>query len=215
MKISKIMSFTNRHERVNEDTAQDVLLLLYLIDKAGNNIFGSNTLDAKIKLMKLAFLAEKEMIEKKYKGFNFFFNIYKRGPSSKELLQLLDDLCSQNLVELDKTNAVISISPKGRATIRDFVESTHGQNKDAFQIVDSIIDKFGKLSTEEIIKLVYAMEMTPMYGSGKINIGQAVKKDERKRLLMKLDKKEAKKDVFVSSNWIETINILMNPAFHV
>ncbi len=50
-----------------------------LIDRAGNNIFGNNTLDAKIKLMKLAFLAEKEIIEKKYKGFNFFLISIKEG----------------------------------------------------------------------------------------------------------------------------------------
>lgn len=207
--------FFKSHDRNPKDTAQDILLLLYLLGQAGNDISGDDDFKAKIKLTKLIFLAEKEMVEKKFKGFNFFYNIYKRGPSSMELYTLLDDLKNRKLVEFDRPNHTYTLTPDGRTTIKDFA-SLDGNNREFFEIIDAVLDKYGKLNVDRILQDVYSMDIKPMYSSKTINIGQEVEKAKGgpgKRLLMKQDESEIEKELEVPENWIETINVLMNPLF--
>lgn len=204
------------HNRDTKDTAQDILLLLYLLDRAGNNISGENDLKAKIKLTKLVFLAEKEMVEKSYKGFNFFYNIYKMGPSSKELYRLLDDLKSRALIDFDESNHTYTLTADGRTTIRDFYSAEDGNNKDFFLVIDKVLDKYADLGVDKILQNVYSMDFKPMHSSETINIGEEVEKAKGgpgRRLLMKQSGGQVQKELSVPENWIETINILMNPLF--
>lgn len=212
MILNPVLSFARKHDRENKDTTQDILLLLYLFERAGNNISGINTINAKVKLMKLVFLAEKKMVDLKYKGFNFFFNIYKRGPSSKELLQLIDDLMKQKLIDFDSINYTYSLTPIGRSVIKDFTTFSEN-NRSIFNVIDSILNEYGNLSSDEVVKKVYAMKIQPMYSNKVLNIGEAVKNSERNRLLMKINKEDTEKELEVSSDWVETINVLMNPTF--
>lgn len=206
----KELLFPHNHSRDNRDTSEDILLLLYLINKANNDISGEDILKAKIKLMKLVFLSELAMIDKKLKGFNFFFNLYTHGPSSKELLKLLDDLENRGLVDFNKSDFIFHISEKGKITVEDFISK---ENEDFFKIIDDTLKEYGKLTSDKIVETVYKMDIKPMYSEETINIGKAVKESPKKRLLMRLDKDEAKKELSVSDSWIETINFLMNPAF--
>ncbi len=213
MGVLRATFFSRNHTRENVDAVQDVLLLLYLLDKAGNNVTGTDPLQAKIKLMKLVYLAEKAMTDVGYKGFNFFFNIYKHGPSSRELLKTLDDLAKKKLIHIDEKTSSIVLTDGGRSTIRDFVETAPEKNKEIFSVIDSTVDKYGNLPVKKILDLVYSMEVTPMHSSTKINIGKEVQDGLRTRLLMKLDSEQIKNELNVSEDWIETVNVIMNPAF--
>jgi uncharacterized protein YwgA len=203
-------NFVHVHERDPKDTAQDVLLLLYLLKKAGDNISGGDNFEARIKLMKLVFLAEKEMLDKGLKGFNFFFNVYKHGPSSKEVLQMLDDVKSSGLIDFDSVNNTFLLTSKGRGVISDFVDSGN-VNKDFFENIDKVISKYGELRTDKLLETVYGMKIKPLYGNREIEIGKAVKEGSKARLLMKLDRNNTKKELDVPAEWIETVSVLMNP----
>lgn len=204
--------FPREHNKSNHDTVQDVLLLLYLMDKPAADLSGKTPLLAKIKLLKLVFLAEKEMVEKRLKGFNFFFNIYKRGPSSKELLRMIDDLRAQGLIAFDEAKRAFVVTEKGKELVQEFSASVQ-DNTQFYSVIDSIIEKFGALTPEQILDKVYSMEISPMYSTDKINIGQEVAKSSRRRLLMKLQPSEATKELSVPEEWVETVNYVMNPEF--
>ena len=206
-------AFGRNHTRENEDAIQDVLLLLYLLDKAGNAVTDKDPFQAKVKLMKLVYLAEKSMAEMGFKGFNFFFNVYKHGPSSKELLKTLDDLQKKHLIHLDDKSSSIVLTDRGRMTIRDFIETSGAENKKILSVVDDVVGKYAGMTTQQILDSVYAMEVTPMYSEKKVNIGDAVKSGVRTRLLMRLDESDTKKKLEVSPDWVETLNVIMNPAF--
>jgi uncharacterized protein YwgA len=205
------MRATISHDRELKDTAQDVFLLLYLIQQGGDNVSGKNRLDAQIKLMKLVFLAEKKMLDSKLKGFNFFYNIYKHGPSSMELLQLVDDLRSQKLIEFDVQNNIYSLTPKAKRLILDFKEENEPTNSEFFEIINLVVQEEAKLSTGDLVKKVYAMKMVPLYSKKEVKIGEEVSEDKRTRLLMKLQDPE--KELTVSPEWVTTLNIVMHPEF--
>ncbi len=202
--------FPRTHNKENKDSVQDILLVLYLLNEAGERISGSSVLMAKIKLLKLVFLSEKEMVDGRLKGFNFFFNVYKHGPSSIELLNMIDHLSDQKLITYQERT--FCITEKGKELISEFIFSVT-DNTAFFNVIDNILTQYGDLSPEKIIEKVYAMEMKPMHSDEQINIGEAVKTSARKRLLMKLDSSEAAKELNVPDDWIETVNFSMNPEF--
>jgi len=163
--------------------------------------------------MKLVFLSEYLMVMKNMKGFNFFFNIYKRGPSSMELLKILDHLVDRGLIEKDRSG--YSLKKDGKLTIDDFIHSK-SENKQFFGIIDEVVNEYGKLDTEKLLAKIYKMNVKPIHSTKEINIGNEVKCSEKKpgkRLLMRLDKDCVQKELDVSPEWIETINILLNPSF--
>ena len=197
-----------RHSRDTEDTAQDVLLLLYMLSKSDST--GRNKLEAQLRIMKYTFLAEYQMsVKRAYKGLNFFFNIFKRGPSSTELLNLLDLLVEKKLVSFDETNSAFSLTPGGKSTIEEFISSVT-DNKDFFTIIDDVIKDYGSLPLDTLLDKVYAMNVTPMHSTETINIGESVKNSPKKRLLMRMEKSEAKKELQVPEDWVNTVDILLN-----
>jgi len=198
------------HTREPKDTAQDTLLLLFLLQQGGDKICGKNSFDAKIKLMKLVFLAEMEMVSKRLKGFNFFYNIYKHGPSSMELLQLVDDLEARKFINYDSENVIYSLTPKAKRVVSDFKAEVGPSSKEFFEVISKIIEENASLSTQDLLKKVYEMKFIPN-GEKEITIGEGVKRELRNRLLMKLDKPE--KELNMPNEWVVTLNMLMNNEF--
>ena len=106
------------HKRDLVDSIEDTILLLYLFHKSNGKIVGENDyLDAQIKVMKLIFLSELEAHINNEKGFNFFYNTYKKGPCSKEVFAILDDLANVNLITSDYKKNSINITEKGEKVI--------------------------------------------------------------------------------------------------
>ena len=211
MKFTQI--FSRKHERNDKDTTEDVLLLLYLLKKQGGKISDKSIFDAQIKLMKLVFLSEYQMAHSGIKGFNFFFNVFKHGPSSKEVLNLVDHLINRGLI--DKKDKEFSLSESGNITINDFVKFSK-ENKFVFDVIDENTTKYGKPCTEKLIEIVYSMNIKPLYSDTIININDEVRNtngNPGKRLLMKLDEEHTKQELDVSDEWVETVKILLNPAF--
>lgn len=210
-----------QHKRDLIDSVEDTILLLYLLDKAGGKIVGENDyLEAKVKLMKLIFLSELETFKAKEKGFNFFYNTYKKGPCSQEVLAILDDLEKVDLITSDYKENSIGLTDRGREVIHDFLKDqkpdVRSNNKYIIEKINNVIKKYGDLTTEQLLEKVYAMEIELSSGK-KINVGEAVKNFEKSagkqkpRFLMRVPR--SKRRFIVSSEWVETFSVLCNPKF--
>jgi len=215
------LDFQQQHKRDLVDSVEDTILLLYLLDKVGGKIIGEDDyFQAKIKLMKLVFLSELETFKAKEKGFNFFYNTYKRGPCSQEVLAILDDLEKVDLITSDYKENSIGLTNRGREIIHSFLEDqglrVQSNNKHIIEKIDKVIEKYGNLTTEQLLKKVYAMEIELSSGK-KVNVGEAVKNfeksggKEKPRFLMRVSK--FKRRFVVSPEWVETFNVLCNPKF--
>lgn len=209
------------HKRNIEDGIEDTVCLLYLLKKIGGKIKGgSGFLDVQLKLMKLVFLAELQMSQKDKKGLNFFYNIYKKGPCSKEVFAIVDDLNTVGLIQSDYKDNCLFLTKKGESVIDSFMkeqnQKTKNNNNNIFKEIDEVISKYGKLEVDELIEKVYEMDITTPNGK-KINIGDTVgvfkeTKEEKKPVLL-LNRRNYKNKLIISSEWMETFKILCDPKF--
>lgn len=203
------------------DSIEDTILLLYLLHKSDGKIVGENDyLDAQIKVMKLIFLSELKAHLNNEKGFNFFYNTYRKGPCSKEVFAILDDLTNVGLITSDYKKNSINISEKGEKVISNFLKdqkpNIKSYNQTILQKIDKVLKEFGKLTTKELMEKIYAMEIETPSGK-KINIGEAVRNFERtkgrSKPLLLIKKSGYKKKLIVTPEWKETFAVLCNTRF--
>jgi len=142
--------------RTNMEKAVDRLLVLYLLHDA----FSRNRTNfvQKTKLQKLVFLSEREMIDERNKGFNFYFIKLVHGPFSQELETDLAKLVEVGLVNRR------GLEPTERADMiiedfRDVIE----RNGPFIKYVNGTNDGFAGVSLEELLDVIYAMS----WGKGK------------------------------------------------
>jgi uncharacterized protein YwgA len=209
------------HTRILKDSVQDTILLLYLLRESHGSIKEQNLFDAKIRLMKLVFLAEKEMVERRLKGFNFFFNIYKHGPSSWEILCLLDDLSAAGLIKLEDKE--IRLTSFGEKLVGDFVDSQRPEqrknNTKFLSTVKNVVERNRDLNLKELLDKTYKIKMTPFGTKRSVEIGRAVEQfrkapgKPKPRLLMRLPKKHVASELEVSEDWVQTFAVVCNPDF--
>src|SRR5438128_6711484 len=102
-----------RVARTPTDSARDAALLLVLVKRAGGRIVQGNAFWAKVRLTKLVFDSELRMTSNRVSGFGFFFGAFQHGPSSGELLGLIDDLVQARL--LSTARGPIELTREGDA----------------------------------------------------------------------------------------------------
>lgn len=213
--------FKITHKRNLIDSIEDTILLLYLLYKSNGKIVGENDyLDAQIKVMKLIFLSELEAQINNEKGFNFFYNTYKKGPCSKEVFAILDDLTNVDLIISDYKKNSINITEKGEKIISNFLKNQRpnikSHNQPILQKIDEVLKKYGQLTAKELIEKIYVMEMKTPSGK-KINIGEAVRNFEKtkgkSKPLLLIKSSGYKKKLIITPEWTETFSVLCNPRF--
>lgn len=136
----------------------DKLLLLYIIDKTiklKGNILG------KLKLQKLCFLGEWELMKQERKGLHFLFYRHKLGPFSKDVAFDYDFLVYKQ--HLFKT--LFNLKSDGKILLSSFLKCTKNisGNKEVFDILNTVLSKWGKYCGRELANLVYEMQIKP-YG---------------------------------------------------
>jgi uncharacterized protein YwgA len=209
-----------KHTRDISDSVEDSVLLLYLLSRAGKIVGKDEYYDAKVKLMKLIFLSEIDTFKNNEKGFNFFYNTYKKGPCSQEVLAILDDLQKVDLINIDYKDNSISITKKGEQTISYFLTdqdpNTKKNNKYFFDKIDRIIKEYGKIDTDKLIKIVYSLDIETTSGK-KVNVGKTIedfeKTEGKRKPCFLIRRSRYVKKFVVSREWIETFNVLCNPEF--
>jgi len=132
------------------EQAIERLLLLYSISKASDRVDNlGNT-----KLQKFTFLSEWKMIDKREKGFSYFYLKYDKGPYSFDLANDVKRLLKTNIVRKQRWS--ITLTKFGDSIIEDFSRLL-SQNSHVASIIDRTIHKYAKYSLQELLDAVYAL----------------------------------------------------------
>jgi len=134
-----------------EEQLADRLLLLYTLkdlNERGARVYVTA-------LQKLVFLAEREMLVSRIKGFNYNFVRLDFGPYSTELKRDLVTLMTCGLVKDDPERGYV-ITKKGRELLerlRPLLE----RNNDILDIIRSVNERCGCMRLEDLLSHVYSL----------------------------------------------------------
>lgn len=177
------------------EKAFDRLLSLYLVSKANRQVsnFGNT------KFQKFTFLAEWEMIDKREKGYSYFFLKFKKGPYSFDLANDIGTLMKAGIIRL--VGYDIILTHYGKNIVNDF-SNILDENRYLGSIIDKTIDTYAHCSLEELLNIMYSLPHP--YVSG-YTIGSATL---RMPLLYKLPEDKVKIQVKLNNEQAE--NLLFN-----
>ena len=172
----------------------DHLLLLYLIDRANQvEALAGNT-----KLQKLVYLAERNMLGRKLKGFNFYFHKFDYGPYSEELR---DD--SSHLREMDLLKKRRWTLTKDGCVILNSFPELWERNKAIVTQIDSIA-KFSEWSLSKLKDYVYDQPHPWLKGKTIRSVPKFTP------ILRKIKRENAEEEFVITPSEIETIDILLD-----
>jgi hypothetical protein len=149
-------------------------------------------------------------------GFGFFFGGFQHGPSSGELLGMIDDLLAANLVAAE--SGAIVLTREGNAVADELlgdgrVWSTKG-NQAVLAAIDATLAELGDLPLDELLRHIYAITVA-IPDSKPIAVADAKAHFERtgkpKALLGKMEPAYYKADFTLPPDWERTLLVLGNP----
>ena len=147
--------------RTSTEVLQDKLLLLYLVSSAKKYGF----MEGNLKLQKLVFLSEWQLMSANLKALHFKYFRYRYGPFSKELLCDNEELKAGgyltyqfNLTEKALDFLDYAIEPIVR----------HGGNAEIFDKINSTCAVYSKITGVRLIERVYRMEIIPYDMPGRV-----------------------------------------------
>ncbi len=133
------------HEKITDE-----LLLLYMLDVAER--LGIR-IHEETRLQKLVFLAEREMLGRRYKGFNYNFIRLDYGPYSRDLRKDLETLLRAGVIKDDDARGFI-LTDKGRELLRR-LSKFFERNSDVLHIILKVLNEYGRLPLDQLLKEVY------------------------------------------------------------
>lgn len=182
--------------RLITDRIVNNFLLLYIINLT--NRLGR--LEDTLKIQKLAFLIQKEYVRRKWKGLNYNYFRWHKGPFSADLNADLDVLRHLGLVS---NSWPIELTEKGS----DFLESTSeldDDNKKYIKIIDKIVEKYANWTPDEIKQYVYNLQIVVPKKRKRMRIRDTM---PGTLLLYRMTKKKST-DIFdVSEDWQATLEL--------
>ncbi|MDH5414835.1 MAG: Panacea domain-containing protein [Flavobacteriaceae bacterium] len=190
-----------RAERSYDEVIVDRLLLLYLSTTMRSS---GRLLSGDLKLQKLVYKSEENMLLGQDKGFNYFFIRYKMGPWSRELQEDAKELTKMGF--LNKEQYAYMPADRTYKLIED-ADEIFKKNRFAVQIIDQVIREFGEYKGKELKVLMYAYPKPDT----KIPI-QHIKLGDP--ILQKLSIHEAKNRFILDEDWLDTLGILFNPYMY-
>lgn len=195
-----------REERTPEEAILDKALILSLLDRVAH--YKDDNVGDKIKCMKLPFLVEYPMFERKLKGFNMTYFRYERGPLSKHVYEAWRDLQATGCLTFDGYSLILT--QIGHSLAHEFISDVlkTEENSFFFEQLEGVAKKFGPLPMSLVQRLVYAMDVQPLEGGPRLKVRDA---DVGTNFTRALEKKEAKQVLKVDQSWLETLAIELNP----
>jgi hypothetical protein len=131
--------------------ALDLGLLTYMLDRAAP-VYG------RTKLQKTIFLSELKLRERDLVGPHFVFIRWDKGPFSQDLWTAYDLLARKGFAY----SATYSLTKRGRELSELVAELKRAdENREFFKILDATLKYCRPKSGEQLIELVYDMEVTP------------------------------------------------------
>ncbi len=205
--------------RTPADSARDAALLLVLMKRAGGRVAQGNTFWAKVRLTKLVFDSELRMTNGRLNGFGFFFAGFQHGPSSGELLGLIDDLIEARL--FSTASGAIALTPQGDAVATELLNDQRvwdqSGNRKTLEAIDDTVRELGGLALDELLKRIYAITIE-MPKAKPVSVAEAKTHFERtgrpKALLGRLDDNFYRAGFKLPADWERTLLILGNPELN-
>lgn len=130
----------------------NILLLLYLIERSSTK----GKVEDELKLQKLVFLSQKELVERRLKAFSYNFFRWKKGPFSKHLRMDLNILIESHF--LSSRYGKIELTQRGKDLLND-CENLLTENKQFLRFIDNVVSNFSGKSPEEIKDFVYDLQV--------------------------------------------------------
>jgi len=195
-----------REARTDTEKIIDKALYLSLLDMVAD--VKGNIIGDRIKCMKLAFLVEYPMFENRIKGFNCVFFRYDRGPISKNIYSIWFDLEKAGYIRIRNKNS-IELTEEGHELAHEFIHDVldTDANRFFFDAMKEVSNKYGRL--DSISSVVYDMEVFAIELNERMKIKNVPKGIT---FTLALDDADARNAISVSSSWLETLAIALNPS---
>lgn len=176
----------------------DRLLLLYLFDRVSE----VNRITGDVKLQKLVFLSEKEMIENEIQGMNYNFFRWDLGPMSKGVYEDHAFLCENELVS-ESDGTILSTGERILSKVVPLLQ----KNPEFARTIDDIVQSYGSISGGRLKNIVYDKEVN-LPGEDPV----AVRDIQRGKTILDPVKEQYGDTTFdLPEEWIETLSIMLDP----
>jgi hypothetical protein len=199
------------HEiRLFEEVAIDKALYLVLADLVTHRKSSTDVpIGDRLKCMKLPFLAEYPMFERRMKAFSFTFFKYEYGPMSKNVYEAWGDLQAVGCLQFTD-NLRLKLTETGHSIAHAFIEEvlSQGKNRAFLDMLQATADEYGRLATPAILSRVYRMEVYIPELNQRLKIQDA---PMGVNFTFALDDDEVEQKMSVDSGWLETLAIELNP----
>lgn len=184
---------------------ENLIVLLYIFDRIDR---GSGNLST----AKLIFLAEDELFQKKMIGPHYKMRKHEMGPYNSSIGTQIKNLGFNNYLKYEesfyeKTNRMEKIYSSNENTseflkeVGDLIQ----EYSEVFDVLDKIVDEYGKMNGEELMRYVYTLDKAGMQN-------KPINDYEDYTAIINPDRiRDPKVNFQLDENWYDTVEILLNP----
>ncbi len=176
----------------------NILLLMYAIRKVSQ--FG--VMDGTVKLQKIIFLAQKELLARRLKGFSYNFFRWNHGPYSADLANDYGLLEGSGFaggwpIRLRKEGEQVL------AACRELLES----NRAITEVIERVAERYARLPSDDLKQAVYDITVTVPKVNARLKIGDV----RQGQLILFRPRDEATKGIFrLSPGWMATLETIFD-----
>lgn len=183
-----------RLTRSSRDRLSDALLSLVLLNFCASA--GGRAIGDRLKVAKLLFLATHNLFTKQAKAFSFSFYRYYHGPFTTELYETWGELNWMGFLEIQPGPAgEIVLTEAGIKAAEHYEQRLKALgNQEVLQVFKQVSDTYRQLSTEELLRQVYGMEVVPLGWQQRVRISNT---PMGTYFTCVLDKEEARESVAI------------------
>lgn len=194
-----------RQQRTFEEFFIDEALTLSLLAEHEAQV-GAVRMD-RLRLQKLVFLVTYAWFDQRWKGFNYSFFRYRRGPFCRDLYLTEVDLASAGLVNCGPMWSM-SLTDSGKEWAEELTESVWNTpvNTRFWDSLVSLIRRYATVPTSELVTSVYEMKVVPLGWRESVSIDEVPQGIDLTRIL---EEDEAESAIEVEPEWLESIAYLM------
>lgn len=150
-----------RTVRNNRERLTDALFSLVLLDLCASE---SGVIGDRLKVTKIIFLATFELLNRQIKGLNYSFYRYAHGPFTTELYETWGELCWMGYLDVPTgAKSEITVTDSGHIAASRYLQRLEAlDNAPIINVFKQVCDSYASLGTNELLKHVYEMLVTPV-----------------------------------------------------
>jgi uncharacterized phage-associated protein len=179
-----------------EQKIVDRLLTLYLYSEVSD----ISRMTGDVKLQKLVFLSERDMIRSQTQGFNYSFFRWDHGPMSKGVYEDHEFLKNNRLVDPNS----MRVSSRGWDVL-EHAEELLRENAHIVSKIRDVVSEYGSMSGAQLKSEVYDMEISPLTGTDTIKVENI---PEGRDIYFPLPEELQDTKFSIDDEWLHTLDIL-------